>query len=210
MRMQDDPKRFNFDLTCPKCRHLVRALIEAGPVYKFSDSTEQYAFLICRCPRTYCDLIFVKYDRLNSRVTHVFPYPRISASDYHESIPEPIRESFAEAQRCYFSDANKGVVAMCRRTMQGLAEDKGATGGNLKGEIDDLLSKGLITKSLHDAAHEIRYFGNFGAHPRDDGLDNISNEDVRQILQLTEDFLVDINIRPYQTAELTKKRKEIP
>jgi hypothetical protein len=81
---------------------------------------------------------------------------------------------------------------------------------SLKGEVDDLLSKGLITKSLHDAAHEIRYFGNFGAHPRDDGLVNINDEDARQLLQLTADFLVDIYIRPHQTAELVKKRKEIP
>ena len=99
---------------------------------------------------------------------------------------------------------------MCRRAMQSMAEDKGAKGRDLKAEIDDLLAKGLITKSLHDAAHEIRFFGNFGAHPRDDGLDNISREDAEQIISLTWDFLTDLYVRPYETAELTRKRTITP
>ena len=65
-----------------------------------------------------------------------------------------------------------------------------ATGKELKEEINDLLAKGLITKSLHAAAHEVRFFGNFGAHPRDDGLDNITREEADALLRLTQDFLV--------------------
>jgi Domain of unknown function (DUF4145) len=49
---------------------------------------------------------------------------------------------------------------MCRRAMQQIASDKGAEGSRLIDQIDDLHAKGLITKSLHDAAHEIRHFGN--------------------------------------------------
>lgn len=206
---EKDPKNFSLDLTCPRCRHLVRAQLESGPIYRLAQS-DQYAFLICRCPRSSCDVLFVKYDRLNNCVAQVFPYPDISAADYHKSIPEAIREDFAEAQRCYFGQAHIATVAMCRRAMQRIAQNKGAKGDNLREEIDDLFSKGLITKNLRDAAHEVRHFGNFGAHPRDDGLDTISPEDSESVLRMTNEFLLDLYIRPYETAELSKKRQGGP
>src|SRR5256885_14569218 len=68
-----------------------------------------------------------------------------------------------------FRSAFKAVVVMCRRAMQNVAEDKGAAGDNLEKQVDDLATKGFITANLRRAAHEVRHFGNFGAHPRDDG-----------------------------------------
>ena len=96
---------------------------------------------------------------------------------------------------------------MCRRVMQQIASDKVVTGSRLMDQIDALHSSGLITKSLHEAAHEIRHFGNFGAHPRDDGLDDISGDDADVILKLTNQFLVDLYVRPHETSQLTAKRK---
>jgi hypothetical protein len=52
--------------------------------------------------------------------------------------------------------------------MQNMAREKGASGRDLKGEIDDLHAKGLIPIGLKEAAHLIRHFGNFGAHPQAD------------------------------------------
>lgn len=204
---ESDPGRFNLDVHCPRCGHLVRVLPQTDPIYHISSYTDTSAYLIVRCPRHLCDVFFVIYDRLNRRVRRIFPFPDTSASDFHSSIPEPIRRDFAESRRCWFADAHKGVVVMCRRVMQLIVVDKGANGSRLIDQIDDLHSKGLITKSLHDAAHEIRHFGNFGAHPRDDGLDDIKEEDADLILKLTNQFLIDLYIRPYETSELTSKRK---
>lgn len=206
MRYENNVDEFNLDFHCPRCGHLVRGIPETQPIYHISTHSDQYAHLIVRCPRHLCDLSFVEYDRLNNRVYRVFPYPDTRASDFHKSIPEKIREDFAEVRKCWFGGSNKGVVVLCRRVMQLIAEDKGAKGKRLIDQIDDLLSKGLITKSLYDGAHEIRYFGNFGAHPRDDGLDNITDEDSRIIMRLVNQFLTDLYVRPYETAQLTKKR----
>src|SRR5438552_7254100 len=151
-----DPKTFNLDLHCPRCGHLVRALPQTNPVYHITEYTDADAYIIVRCPRHLCDVFFVIYDRLNDRVRRIFPFPNTSANEFHSSIPEAIRKDFAEAQRCWFSDAHKGVVVMCRRVMQQIAVDKGVDGSRLIDQIDDFQSKGLITKSLHDAAHEIR------------------------------------------------------
>jgi len=143
-------------------------------------------------------------------VARVFPEPQTSPDDYHESIPENIRKDFAEAKRCYFADAYKGTVVMCRRVVQLVVRDKISDKTvwemKLHKQIDELLKAGLITKSLHELSTEIRHFGNFGAHPQDDGLDNITPEDAETIETFTGDLLVDLYVRPSKTAEMTKKR----
>ena len=205
---EKDPREFNLDLHCPECGHLVRAIPETKAVYHISEFSDSEAFLVARCPRNLCAIFFLTYDRLNKRVRRIFPFPDTKASDYHKAIPEKMRLDFTEARRCWFGDSNKGVVVMCRRTMQQIAIDKGAKGSRLFDQIDDLLASGLITKSLHDAAHEIRHFGNFGAHPRDDGLDDIDEHDADSLLKLTHQFLVDLYVRPYETEQLSAKRKK--
>src|SRR5690242_1032487 len=140
-------------------------------------------YLICRCPRTrHCGaLLFVKYDRTirPERIAEVYPFPNASAETFSDVIPPKLRDDYAEAVRCFYAKAYKGVVVMARRFLQNLARDKGIKRGeNIKKEIAELFAKGLITKSLHDAAHELRHFGGFGAHPQDDGLDNVTRQDV--------------------------------
>jgi len=204
---ETNPAKFSLDVHCPKCGHLVHAIPQTAPIYRISEHSDTEAYLIARCPRDLCDIFFVTYDRLNKRVRRIFPFPNTKSGDFHSAIPQKIRKDFAEARRCWFTDANRGVVVMCRRAMQQIAIDKGASGNRLIDQIDDLHRSGLITKSLHDAAHEIRHFGNFGAHPRDDGLDAISSEDANVILKLTNQFLMDLYVRPFETAQLTSKRK---
>ena len=202
----NDPKNYNLDLNCPRCGNLVRALPEAGPIFE-TGVQDQSTYLICRCPRKYCTVFFVEYDILNSQVRRVYPYPDSSPSDFHKIIPEKIREDIAEAKRCYFADAYKGVVTMCRRTMQQILVQHKAKGGTLESQIDDMFDKGLITKSLGDAAHTIRFFGNFGAHPQKDNLDKVSFDEAKSVLDLTEEFLIDLYIRPFKTKEITRAKQ---
>jgi hypothetical protein len=199
-------EEFNLDYQCPRCGHLVRGIPETNPTYHISATSDTEAFLIVRCPRQLCDLAFVVYDRLNDRIRRVYPFPKTSASDYHKAIPEAMRRDFAEANRCWFAEAHKGVVVLCRRVMQMIALDRGARGKLLRDQIDDLLASGHITKSLHDADAEIRYFGNFGAHPQDDHLDDVTDDDARAVLDLTRQFLIDLYVRPHETQELLTKR----
>ena len=81
-----------------------------------------------------------------------------------------------------------------------------ARGRDLKDQIDSLHDRRLLTDSVKQAAHEIRFFGNFGAHPQDDGLDEITPEDARIIWALTNTIAADLYVRPFETAKLTQKR----
>lgn len=209
---EQDVEKFDLSYFCPKCKQQVRGEPLTDACYGGSGSiSEQYAHLICQCPTKYCGLAFIIYDRLNYRISRVFPYPHTEAEDFHSSIPEKIREDYAEAKRCYYADAYRGMVVMCRRVIQQVVvnkiSDQIVWKKKLHEQIQELFDRRLITRSLNDALHEVRHFGNFGAHPRDDGLDDISQEDAETIRALTWDLLVDLYIRPFETAKMTEKRK---
>ena len=202
-----DPKTFKLDYTCPRCDHLVRGIPETRAVYHIGES-DTTAFLVVRCPRDLCDLAFVVYDRLNDCVQRVYPFPDTSGSSYHDAIPKAMRDDLAEASRCWYVRAYKGVVVLCRRVMQEIAIDREAKGEKLHQRINDLLASGQITKSLHDAATAIRHFGNYGAHPQNDALDDVTRNEADTILNLTNQFLTDLYVRPARTLELMAKRSE--
>lgn len=206
MDLETDVAKFELEMQCPRCGLRVRAVPETKPVYRIGEHTDTEAYLIVRWPCKLCGVAFAVYDRLNKRVMKVFPFLRTSAADFHPAIPEKIREDYAEARRCWYGGAHKGVVVMSRRAMQQIALNKGATGHNLVHQIKDMLATGLITRSLHDAAHEVRFFGNFGAHPQDDVLDNISPDEAKAVMAIVEHFMDDLYVRPFDTAQLTEKR----
>ncbi len=203
-----DARTFDLGLRCPRCHRNIGAHPISAPFYKISDVSDEIAYVVCQCPMQDCSTIMmVEYDRLNNQVARVHPRPEISASNYHEAIPRPIREDFAEAVKCQLAHAHKGVVVMCRRAMQNMMLDKGATKDKLEQQIDEIHSKGLITEPLKKAAHEVRHFGNFGSHPRDDGLDNITHDDADSVLAITQNFMNALYVQPAEVEKLERKRK---
>lgn len=207
-----DIKDINLTYYCRRCKQRVRGIPVTDLQFHISGLSDQRAWLICRCPTRLCELSFVIYDKLNDRVQSVYPYSTFDADDYHESIPQKVREDIAEAERCYHADAYRASVTMYRRAIQNIILDRisdlAIKKKRLVDQIDVLFSNGLITKDLKETAHEIRHFGNFGAHPSDDALDNTSSKDAEMIGQLTFDLIRTIYITPFQTAELRAKRNK--
>lgn len=211
-------KNINLSYFCRRCKQQVRGIPITDPVYHISEFSDD-PWLICRCPTRLCVLSFVVYNKLNDRIYEVYPLPNFSANDYHEAIPEKVREDLAESDRCLNAQAYKAVVVMCRRAIQNIVLDKISDGSisdasvknkKLYEQIDALFTSGLITKDLKETAHEIRHFGNFGAHPSDDVLDNTTREDAKMIDKLSFDLVQAIYIIPYQTAQLRAKRTQKP
>jgi len=208
-----DLRSANLSYFCRGCKQQVRGIPLTDPQYRISAFHDD-PWLICRCPTRICELTFVIYNRLNDRIYQTFPYPHSSAEDYHKAIPEKVRVDLAESDRCMNAQAYKGVVVMSRRAIQNMVLDKikekvipeNITNKRLVEQIDALFDNGLITKDLKETAHEIRHFGNFGAHPSDDILDNTTYEDAQIIDVLTFDLIRTIYITPFETAQLKKKR----
>lgn len=208
----DDLIACNISTECPHCGDTV-ALV---PVHKPVNAYD-HSYFVALCPnhkRSHCKPIFAVYQPLNDYIQERYPIPSFSASSMHKSIPESIREDYAEGARCLFVDSYKATVGMCRRVVEALACDKLANKSkDAKGKtrklyklIDLLHSDGLITKDLKDSAHELRYFGNYGAHVQDDGLDKVERQEARDVREITWQLLYSIYVGPFKTKELRKAR----
>jgi Domain of unknown function (DUF4145) len=208
----DKLQNCNISTECPHCGDTV-ALI---PVHK-PVNTHDHSYFVALCPnhkRRYCKPIFAVYQPLNDFIQERYPIPSFNASSLHNAIPAGIREDYAEGARCMYVESYKAAVAMCRRVTEALACDKlGAKAKDTKGntrklfELIDLLhGEGLITKDIKDSAHELRHFGNYGAHVQDDGLDKVDLEEAKNVREITWQLLYAIYVAPFKTDELRKAR----
>jgi len=97
---------------------------------------------------------------------------------------------------------------MCRRVIQDIAKEKKLDGDTNKEQIKQMFDSGLITKALFDAAHEVRHFGGFAAHPQDDGLDNITPDIAGEMLEIVNQFANNIYVMPAKNAAFSKLRQQ--
>jgi hypothetical protein len=177
-----------------------------NPEFGYMDKT---VYLVCRCPRSECRGIVFAIADGRRQISAVYPYTRATADGFDRSIPHKIRDDFAEATRTFYASAFKSCVVMCRRVVQDIAKDKNISGDTNKQVIKAMHDSGLITKPMFDAAHEIRHYGGYGAHPQDDGLDDITPEIAESLLELTNQFLQNIYVMEGKNAALAKKRQQV-
>lgn len=121
------------------------------------------------------------------------------------SIPESVAEDYTEAIKCFDVGANRASAAMCRRALQSSVIERGAKKAKLSDQIDDLREKQIITEAIRDWAHEIRLTGNIGAHPDEDGLEDVSPEDADELIKFMEQYLNYVYVMP---DKVTKKREK--
>jgi uncharacterized protein DUF4145 len=98
---------------------------------------------------------------------------------------------------------------MCRRAIQDIAKNEHIEGDTNKEQIKNMRNSGLITKAMFDSAHEIRHYGGYGAHPQDDGLDDITPDIADSLLELTNQFLQNIYVMTGKNAELARRRQSV-
>lgn len=126
---------------------------------------------------------------------------------FHESIPPHVVNDYVEAIKCFDVGAWKASVVMCRRALQGSVIERGSTKSKLADQIDDLHNNEIITKDIKDWAHEIRLTGNIGAHPSKDGLEDVTEEDAKELIAFVEEYLNFVYIMPSKVAAKRSKKK---
>ncbi|MDY7080400.1 MAG: DUF4145 domain-containing protein [Chloroflexota bacterium] len=78
-------------------------------------------------------------------------------------LPPAIDSAYQAALKVRHVDANAFAVLL-RRVIEGVCLDRGASGRDLNAKLDDLAKKGEIPAQLAEMAHQLRHFGNIGAH----------------------------------------------
>lgn len=126
-----------------------------------------------------------------------------------ERVPVGIANDFIEASKCFNISAFKASATMARRTIQKICLNLGADKKKkLYEQINDLKNLGRLHSDLAEIATEIRFLGNDGAHPDIDGLDDLNEAEVQDILDFTLELLDDLYVRPSKVQTMKKRRED--
>lgn len=106
--------------------------------------------------------------------------------------PEPTRADVREAEAAFNAYAPRAAVVMMRRALQRACITAGANSGHtLHRQITYLHeNQGLFDDHTVSIAQAVRHFGNYGAHPQDDLLDDITDKEAQRVLELGTELLV--------------------
>lgn len=200
-----DSHSYRTTLLCPHCGATtpIKFEFEGGsPVFTLGSKLEGFGGnYIVTCVACSEDIyIIVKNNVIEDQ------YPK-NFTKVSSDVPQDIREDFEEANKCLNSGAYKASVAMLRRSLQNSCLQQEANpADNLVDQLKDLHGAGKIAKPLFDLATEIRFFGNYGAHPRDDKLDDVTQEDAVTMSRFLQQFFQYVYVMPAETARTKASR----
>jgi hypothetical protein len=171
-------------LDCNICEEKVNAVFIAEYGDREIDSSfplpSRYKFW--RCPN--CGEPFLTEQMLFPDIEIVL-YP---PNDYriNPTLPNKIKLAYHEAVSCFNSKAYTATAIMCRKTLEGICAEHGATGNNLVSNLKELKEKGVIENRLYEWADALRISGNEAAH---DVNVTVSKDDAMDLLEFTNALL---------------------
>lgn len=133
----NSPKKLNFDtLKCGNCSGYVMTLWSASE-YGFGNALHDY---------------------------HVLPWP-LKFENHPDHWPDTVGRYWLQAKRSLAGENWDAAVMMARSALQASLRDQGASGENLKKDIDELAAQGILSPIMRDWSHQVRQLGNKSAHP---------------------------------------------
>jgi Domain of unknown function (DUF4145) len=181
------------NLVCPYCDHAAafeNNLHEGSPYGQFGDADESLRVGLSSCPSCRCVVAIGYHNSVTGFWDPVATLPQRVVSAPDPLIPGPVADDLFEARKCFAAGTWKATAAMCRRALQGACLDLGATPGKvLQQQVAEVVASNRVHASLEEWARAIRVMGNSGAHPGDDGLETVTQEEAQDILSFTEQFL---------------------
>ncbi|MFH1173244.1 MAG: DUF4145 domain-containing protein, partial [bacterium] len=138
-----------------------------------------------------------------------FPGEEISyASKFEGPVHATILEDFKEGVVCLHNKCSRAAVAMFRRSLQSALLEHGANPA--EDLIDQIKNAGFLTQDIKDWAHNIRIFGNWGAHPQDDNLKDVDEKTAEETQSFLEEFFNYVYVMPSRVADARKKNAPAP
>lgn len=201
---------------CPHCgaRTHIQALWNDSHVLKNRD-VEFYVMFRCKpCRKLMLKTFYFEQNRYNDQENlsikgwnEMFP---VSLDDQlgkeeKEYVPTDIRTDYEEALKCLSINAYRASCAMFRRALQASLLQLGADPKlDLIKQIEALA---VLPSDVKDWAHQIRIFGNWGAHPDRDNLKDVGSNDVSEAHDFLSKFLLYMFIMPAK-VKLSRERRE--
>lgn len=201
---------------CPHCgaRTHIQALWNDSHVLKNRD-VEFYVVFRCKpCRKLLLKTFYFEQNRYNDQESlsikgwdEMFPMSLDDqlVKEEKEYVPTDIRRDYEEALKCLSIGAHRASCAMFRRTLQASLLQLGADPKlDLIKQIEALT---VLPSDVKDWAHQIRIFGNWGAHPDRDNLKDVGASDVSEAHDFLSKFLLYMFIMPAK-VKLSRERRE--
>ena len=196
-------------IECPYCESKVdgKVLAEHDELPEEGDFPIKVSLLECPICKNailaYQELYLTSTDRCEyTPAARLWPEPERHVDS---SIPELVRSSLVEAQKCYKAKANNACAVMCGRVLESICSEHKTKNKFLAGGLRELLEKKVIDKKIYLWGEALRKHRNIGAHIIKGK--KISKEDAKDLLDFANaicDYVFVLTIR----FENFMKRKE--
>jgi hypothetical protein len=166
------------------------AIVDAEVIASYEDREDKsegmegkYSFL--KCPRCRRPFILLQVDDGAGWDEPIRLYPPREMG-ISPAIPKSISLVYEEARTCFRAKAYTATAIMCRKTLEGIAEELKITARNLASALKEMKDKGIIESRLYEWADALRISGNEAAH----GVGTtISPQDAKDVLEFTNALL---------------------
>lgn len=137
-----------------------------------------------------------------------FPGEEVTYSNKFDGpVPTIVLEDFKEGVICLYNKCPRAAVSMFRRSLQSALLERGA---KPKDElIDQIKNATFLTQDIKDWTHNIRIFGNWGAHPQDDNLKDVDEKTAEETQSFLEEFFNYVYVMPSRVADARKKNSPV-
>lgn len=197
--MNEENEIRSFDTFCANCNVQTDARIVAthtqitptDPTKAETDPVDatyyvsQYELAVC----SRCDSVFLKESNFIEIPGEVcapqgeqilYPANRNVST---AGMPESTVRAYVAAARSFQVGLYEPCVIMCRKCIESLCKELGATKGNLKDRLIDLEHKGQIDQKLMGWADELRLIGNDAAHDLDIVIEQADAQDALEFVE---------------------------
>jgi len=137
----------------------------------------------------------------------IYP-PATFELDSQAGIPQPLRDDYREAGTCLGAGCPKASMVMARRALQRMLKEQGCDQKQLVDAIAHAVKSGVLRRAFHDLAEEVRHYGNLGAHPDDEQLENATTENAETLLSFVRMLAHEYYEVPAEAARLKAARQK--
>lgn len=199
-------------LACPFCGERGNFALEHHAEKKKSNSRKRLNFDLYRCNNCFGfvqvlwsagELSQGAYGLYGYRVQ---PWPLSGKPEPSENWPEGMKRFWVQSHDSMKSENWDAAAIMARSALQFVVVERGAAGGNLKAQIEDLTAQGVLHPLMKDWAHELRLLANESAHPAQDSSAPPDPQDVRDIVNFLDSFLLYLYDLPAQIRNYRSRR----
>lgn len=194
-------------ITCPFCFEKGNFSLAFDAVKKKANSDKILHFSTLKCENC-AGYVMALWSPTSSYLDMhgfmVLPWPK-KVEEWPEEWPEAVGRYWLQAVKSLLDENWDAAAVMARSSLQIAFRDLGATGKNLKQEIDDLGSKGLIPPTMTDWSHEVRALGNDSAHPKPAQIPT-SPTDAKEIVRFVSFLFKYLYTLPHEIQQYRARR----